>query len=268
MLFLTQSVLLCAQSDTLVLRNGEKIGVQVKRVTTSEIGYVNPTYGADIDFTIPRGKVYQIRFENGSILPISKIKGSQRDSVDVTKRRAIKINLLHPVAGLSGELSYEVYRAPGLSTEFTYSFQPRNGGNPYAFQAIRFGTKFFADYKFPFNRYTNYLLRGVYLKPEVMLVRASLDPVHRRGEERNDPILYTGGLIGTIGQQLVFRNGIVVDYYFSYGIGKSEEREEPSSHKNIGGLGFVGFHGYDSPFESINKPFTFFGLGIRLGYNF
>ncbi|MGB0166778.1 MAG: hypothetical protein ACPF8V_08000 [Luteibaculum sp.] len=141
---------------------------------------------------------------------------------------------------------------------------------PYGFHMLKFGPKIFYDFKFPFNRYTDYSLRGLYLKPELLLLRASLDPVHRK--ETTDPTIYAAALVGNFGHQLIFRSGFTLDYYLAFGVVRIEDIQEKPDHRNFGNWGsFGGFWGHNITDEyQIPKdiPFPFYGLGIRLGYNF
>ena len=218
--------------DTIVKKDTKIILCKVQEIDSANIVYLRPDYPKDRFFIIEISEVSKIVFANGMeklftdsvITPIKEIP---------YKKNAVKIHILAPIMGHLS-FSYERSFAPGRSLEFgagyIYGF-PSNGGAENGF-ILKAGLKIMRKRKplFDVLKYIH-VLNGLYIKPE--LVFNTFSSTHRGNNDNKVKQIASFSVLLEFGRQIVYRDLLMMDYYFGFGYGYTNDGQIPFYYSHI-----------------------------------
>jgi hypothetical protein len=280
-LFLLLGRLVCAQ-DLLYLRNAkEPIKVKVHEIGLDEIKY-KPWGDTVIPILVlPRENVKKLVLANGSVFEFSQNPMADRSNYRQQHPQALKINFLSPLFANTA-ISYERSIKPGRSYEIGFSViglgLDQAQVNP-AGMYLRGGYKFIStpDFYIRGMRY-NHILRGGYVKPELILGAYSVDGQALKSvnnsstyssriitiDYRSD--ITFGAMMVNFGKQWVYDNQMLFDLYFGLGYGFSNISRDTYIPP---GYEIENNNGYNYAFAGGVKQFPLaFTLGFKLGFVF
>jgi hypothetical protein len=260
--------------DLILKRNNEIIHCKIIEVGLDDVKYRLPDYPLDVSFAIAKDALVKIVFENGAEMEFSKELTNPLNYED-NKRNALKVEFLSPLFG-NTTLAYERSLKPGRSIEGTLGIiglgvdmgDDNNAGGVF----IKGGYKFIKepDYYLRGMRYTH-ILKGAYLKPELMLSMYSANMHYWRelydqngnwySNEGTERIKVFSGAIHLIfGKQWIYDNAFLIDFYSGVGYGfQSYSRSNNYDYNNRGyHYGFT--MGDDFPIS--------FSAGLKIGFLF
>ena len=251
MFLLTVVLSLTTQAqDVIIKTNKDSIHCKIKEVLHDEIKYTLPKIRQNLLFGIDKNEVKQLVFENGEIINIEhSMYGSA--NYENQKKRAIKFNFLAPITG-NTTFSYEQLQKPTRSWEAslgiiglgfnTWDEEPRG-----AF--AKFGLKFMKDPDFYSKgmRYAH-VLKGTYFKPELAMSIYSFnedlyywDYYDSYSGKESRKTNYVAALNLILGNQWIFNDKFLIDFYAGVGYGFGEVHDYRAYH-----FGFSGADG-DTP---------------------
>ncbi len=244
--------------DKIILSDGKIIECKVIEIGSDEIKYTVSDYDSSVILGIKKSKVDKIVFANGKEMIIDHLEEAQESMetnsnqlFEIQKRNALKMEFLSPLNSVVA-ISFERCIKPGASWETTLGIVGIGFANPD--DALGFAVK--GRYKFIKSpdfylagmRYAH-ILKGKYLAPELLFAtyKGASD---WSGEEYSRTKF--AALIN-IGNQWVFNDSFLVDFYFGLGYGYSNNEE------------FAGNFPYVFSVASNDFPLAF-SWGFRIGF--
>lgn len=226
--------------DKIIRRSGEVIECKVIRIGSEFIIYKSADPGISAEFEIEKKKVEKIIFENGTEYDIDYLEeareSTESNSADlflVQNTKAIKWNFTSTFAGVT-EIGYEKARKPGQSFEanlgiiglgFNFWGESSDAKLPFGI-GFKVGYKFMRspDFYMRKMRYSH-VLKGAYVKPEIAFATYSGGSVPDWMEDLSSNDATKGAFLITFGKQTVFTDKFLVDFFFSIGIGFTNQED-------------------------------------------
>lgn len=294
--FLLIGLLLASQlnaQDKMIMRaKGDTLLVKVTEIGTEVIKYKQwPVDSLMPVFTQPRDKVLKLIFPNGQEYKFSESEFSNADNYAEQKKFAFKItpfDFLGDQVVLTAEQSLKPGRSRELSLNIigaglnSFEYYTKASGI-----ALGYGYKFIntPDFYLRGMRYAH-LLKGAYVKPEVILTYFSISANDSYYEPNGTPFGYTiknfqkentvmgYGLFLNFGKQWVFSDLICLDVFLAPGIGRkvfTDNTNWPAGANPNNSYSYssilddesfnLGFYGIDT-----DGPNFVFNYGLRLGF--
>ena len=252
--------------DTIFKVNAEKIVCNVKEIGTTEIKYTSPEFSSELLFTVENRQVYKIVFADGKVKLIdhqqalNETIGKNSEDLYLKQRKnALKIDFIG-LAVNTTSLTYERCLKPGNSIEFSLGavglgiadMKENASGILFrgGYKLIRNPDYFLRDMRYA------HLLKGRYVKFEfdVASYRVKADRVIFDFNSTTDTYNLTKwALLVVLGNQWVFSDSFLVDFYSGIGIGNNNRNDLDSSYP----YGFLTL-GSGSRLA--------FSLGLRIGF--
>lgn len=218
--------------DTIFKRNGEKIICAVKEIGTSEIKYINKEYNAELLFSILKNDIEKITYSDGKVQvfeyqPVSNenIEQNSQELFQAQKKNALKFDFISLVNNTFC-LTYERCLKPARSLEFSLGvvgFGIAKKDDNASGILFRGGYKLIRSPEFYMKgmRYAH-IMKGPYLKLEFDFASYGIEGYKDLFDsEREKYTLTKWGLLMVFGNQWVFNDNFVVDFYTGLGIGKN-----------------------------------------------
>lgn len=253
-------------SDTIIKLNAEKIICKVKEIGTTEIKYTSPDFNSELLFSVENRLVDRIVFADGKVKIIDHqqvlngtIEKNSQDLYQIQRKNALKIDFIS-LAVNTTSLTYERCLKPGNSIEFSLGavglgiadMEEKASGILFrsGYKIIRSPDYFLRDMRYA------HILKGRYVKFEFDFASYRVE-ADRVMLDFNSSIetynLTKWALLVILGNQWVFNDSFLVDFYSGFGIGNNNQNDLDSSYP----YGFLTM-GSGSPLA--------FSLGLRLGF--
>jgi hypothetical protein len=230
LVFLQTALFISASSqDTIFLHSGKEINCLVKEIGTREIKYANENFSEALLFTVDRKAVRMIAFSDGKIWendlpPVSpeKLETESEDLYHIQKRNAWKMDFLS-LASNTLTLTYERALETGNSIEFSLGYigvGTANKEDNASGALFKGGYKLIKSFGF-FTRDMRYahILKGQYLKFEFGFANYGFNDIYGWNEhERLN--LSKWAVMTVLGQQWVFSDSFIFDFFSGIGIGR------------------------------------------------
>lgn len=251
--------------DTIIRRDGKIIVGIVKEIGTSEIKYINKEYHSELLFAIRKSDIKKIVYSDGKVQffedepeLIENIEQNSAELFQIQKKNAVKVDFLSLVNNTFC-LTYERCLKPARSLEFSLGVvgvgfaQKDDNASGVLFRG---GYKLIRSPEFYTKgmRYAH-IMKGPYLKFEFDFASYGIEGNKELFSEKEKYTLTKWGLLMVFGNQWVFNDNFVVDFYSGLGIGKN----------NLANLDWTFPYG----FTTLGKGFPLaLSLGIRCGFLF
>lgn len=254
--------------DTIFKLNAEKIICKVKEIGTTEIKYTSPDFSSELLFSVETRLVDRIVFADGKVKLIDHqqalnetIEKNSQYLYLKQRKNALKIDFIS-LAVNTTSLTYERCLKLGNSIEFSLGavglgvadMEEKASGILFrgGYKIIRSPDYFLRDMRYA------HILKGRYVKFEFDFASYSVEGDRQIFDFNSTTETYNltkWALLVVLGNQWVFNDSFLVDFYSGIGIGNNNQNDLDSSYP----YGFLTF-GSGSPLA--------FSLGLRFGFLF
>lgn len=250
---LLATLLCCTASfsqDKIYKRNGQVTSAKVTEVGISEIKYKLPVSDGAVIYVLDKNEVSKIVFEDGHS---DKFVTDLKDTSSYTGqlRKALKINFFSPLYGFT-EFSFE--KNTGIGKSYEVSFGIIGLGKNSQLDITYYGTDFtttkknqlgfFASAGYKFSKWPDFifgktrlthLMQGAYVKPVFYL--GNYKENFYSYKNNNDYVIRKqqvtfGAFQIEFGQQWVFGDRFLIDWYCGLGYGADNKKENLSEFQN------------------------------------